>query len=94
MEKWRVEEVSRRKQFTGVGAGFGDEDSGAGFATGFIHDTGKAHHLVVPYIDSNGVPQEPRFGVPSLGGKAIREWSLKLYEKVVDAKRAFPQATS
>jgi hypothetical protein len=46
-----------------------------------------AHGLVVPYIDQNGIPQEPRFGISSLGGKTIREWSAKFYERVVEAKK-------
>lgn len=46
-----------------------------------------AHRLVVPYIDQNGIPQEPRFGISSLGGKTIREWSAKFYERVVEAKK-------
>jgi hypothetical protein len=35
---------------------------------------------------TTSIPQEPRFGISSLDEKAIREWSLKLYEKVVEAK--------
>ena len=55
--------------------------------TGVIHESGKDHNLVVAYIDQNGIPQEPRFSVSSLGGKTIKEWSALLYEKVVEAKR-------
>jgi uncharacterized membrane protein len=40
----------------------------------------------VPYIDENGIPQEPRFGVVSLSGRAIKEWAAKLYEVVVEVK--------
>ena len=60
---------------------------GFGVGGGFIHESGKAHRLVVPYIDENGIPQEPRFGVSSFGGKAIREWAVKLYQQVVIEKR-------
>jgi Short C-terminal domain len=37
-------------------------------------------------MDENGIPQEPRFGVSSFRGKAIREWAAKLYEQVVKEK--------
>jgi len=33
--------------------------------------------------DENGIPQEPRFGVSSFRGNAIKEWATKLYEQVV-----------
>jgi hypothetical protein len=85
IEGWGVQEVTRRKQITGGAAGIGDSGLIGG---GFIQESGKAHHLVVPYIDQNGIPQEPRFGVSSFGGKAIREWSAKLYERVAEAKKA------
>ena len=48
---------------------------------------GKAHQVVIPYVDENGIPQEPRFGVSSFGGKKIRELSSKLYELVVQTKK-------
>ena len=31
---------------------------------------GKKHHLLVPYIDENGILQEPIFGISSFGGKS------------------------
>jgi hypothetical protein len=37
-------------------------------------------------VDENGITQEPKFGVSSFRGKAIREWSSKLYEQVVKAR--------
>jgi hypothetical protein len=91
VDRWRIEEVKRRSQITGGGGGIDIIDGGdsreSDFALGggFIHDSGKAHHIVIPYIDENGIPQEPRFGISSLGGKAIREWSAKIYERVVEA---------
>jgi hypothetical protein len=85
IDRWRVDEITRRKQISGIGGSY--EEYGIGVGTGVIHDSGKAHNLVVAYIDQNSIPQEPRFGVPSLGGKAVREWSIMLYEKVVEAKK-------
>jgi uncharacterized membrane protein len=41
----------------------------------------------VPYIDENGIPQEPRFGVVSLSGRAIKEWAARLYGVVVEVKK-------
>jgi hypothetical protein len=87
---WGVQEVTRRKQVSGFGGSVDINQDGQGdiaMGGGFIHESGKAHRLVVPYIDQNGIPQEPRFGISSLGGKAIREWSAKFYERVVEAKK-------
>jgi len=56
-----------------------------------MRDSGKIHHIIVPYIDENGILQEPRFGASSIGGKVIRELSAKLYELIVKAKKdTFP----
>ena len=87
---WGIEEVTRRKQVSGFGGLVDVNQDGRGdiaMGGGFIHESGKAHHLVVPYVDQNGIPQQPRFGISSLGGKAIREWSAKLYERVVEVKK-------
>src|SRR5919106_517914 len=87
---WGVQEVTRRKQVSGFGGSVDVNQDGQGdiaMGGGFIHESGKAHRLVIPYIDQNGIPQEPRFGISSLGGKAIREWSAKFYERVVETKR-------
>jgi hypothetical protein len=68
-ERWNIEEKSRRKQISGGGSGIDNLVFGAGV----IHESGKSHRLVVPYIDENGIPQEPRFGVSSIGGTDIRK---------------------
>jgi len=83
MERWRVEEVGRRQSISGAGSSIDN----IAFGGGSIHESGKEHHLVVPYVDENGIPQEPRFGVSSFRGKAIREWSSKLYEQVAKARK-------
>ncbi|MGA7370096.1 MAG: hypothetical protein WBX01_13280 [Nitrososphaeraceae archaeon] len=67
-ERWRIEEESRRKQVAAGGSGW----ENIGFGTGVIYETGKAHHIVIPYMDENGIPQESRFGISSFQGKAIR----------------------
>ena len=82
IERWNVEEKSRRQQIA-VG---GTNISNVGVGSGVIHESGKEHHIVVPYIDENGVSQEPRFGVSSFGGKAIREWAAELYNRIVEVK--------
>lgn len=80
---WHIEEESRRKQ---VAIGGGGIDN-LGFGSGVIHETGKAHHIVIPYIDGNSILQEPRFGISSFGGKAIREWAREIYDKIIEAKK-------
>jgi hypothetical protein len=40
-------------QKTGVSGGAGD----IGIGSGMIYDSGKAHHIAIPYIDENGIPQ-------------------------------------
>jgi hypothetical protein len=88
INRWRIEEESRRKDIAGGGDLLGN--TGFGLGSGMIHDSGKAHHIVIPYLDENNIPQEPRFGVSSLGGKAIREWADKLYEVIVQAQKDLP----
>ena len=79
---WTVREESRRKDLSGGGI----EYEGIGIGGLSMQDSGKSHRLVVPYIDENGVPQQPAFGVSSFRGKAIREWASELYARVVDAQ--------
>jgi Short C-terminal domain len=83
MERWHVEEVGRRQTISGAGSSIDN----LAFGGGSIHESGKEHHIVIPYVDENGIPQEPRFGVSSFRGKAIREWSSKLYEQVAKARK-------
>jgi hypothetical protein len=83
IERWRIEEESRRKQ---VAAG-GSSLENIGFGAGVIHETGKAHHIIIPYMDENGIPQEPRFGISSFQGRAIREWASQFYDQVVNVKK-------
>jgi hypothetical protein len=83
IENWHIEEVGRRQEVTGLGSSMGTSTGNFGYGSGTIHDSGKAHHLVVPYKDENGIPQAPRFGVSSFRGKAIREWASRLYDQVV-----------
>lgn len=80
VERWSVEEISRKHRISG---GAGD----IGIGTGMIYGSGRAHHILVPYIDENGIPQAPRFGISSFQGQAIREFAAKLYQRVVSEKR-------
>lgn len=91
IEKWGIEEESRRKDITGGAVALTDNITIGG---GAMHNSGKAHHVVVPYIDENDIPQEPRFGASSLGGKVIRELSAKLYELIVKTKKDNIQSTN
>ena len=79
---WKIDEKVRRKNMAGGGVGFG-LFGGAGT----IHDTGKAHDIVVPYVDENGIEQAPRFGVSSISGNAIREWAKLIYDALVEVQK-------
>ncbi len=85
-ERWTVKEEARRTTAMGTGAGFPTLLGVGGVGSGVLHQEGKRHELVVPYIDENGIPQEPRFGVSSFSGKAIKQWAARLYEVIVDIK--------
>ena len=43
-------------------------------------------------MDENGIPQEPRFGISSFQGKAIKEWVSQFYDQVVHVKKEKSQA--
>ena len=79
VERWGIEEISR----DGVSSGAGD----LGIGSGMIYGSGRAHHILVPYVDENGIPQAPRFGLSSYMGEAIRKLASELYLRVVDEKR-------
>lgn len=57
------------------------------FGGGVIHETGQRHRLLIPYVDENGIVQQPIFGVSSYGGKDIRKWAETLYEQLVEEKQ-------
>lgn len=90
-EKWGIEEQIRRRQFAGGGTAI---TGNFAIGSGIIRESGKEHHLVVAYVDENGISHAPRFGVSSFRGKAIREWAAKLYDAVVEAKRKTVQNVS
>lgn len=54
---------------------------------GIIQEAGKKHRLLVPYIDENGILQEPIFGVSPFKGKTIRRWAAELYKLIVKRKQ-------
>jgi hypothetical protein len=72
-------EISR----DGYSSGAGD----IGIGSGMIYGSGRAHHILVPYVDENGIPQAPRFGLSSYLGEAIRKLASELYLRVVNEKR-------
>ena len=84
IEQWSVKGESRRKQITGGGV---SPANNIAFGGGVIHETGQRHRLLIPYVDENGIIQEPVFGVSSYGGKDIRKWTEKLYEQLVEEKQ-------
>jgi hypothetical protein len=79
VERWGIEEISR----DGFSGGAGD----IGIGSGMIYGSGRAHHILVPYVDENGIPQTPRFGLSSYKGVAIRKLAAELYQQVVNEKR-------
>jgi hypothetical protein len=79
VERWGIEEISRG----GYSSGAGD----IGIGSGMIYGSGRAHHILVPYVDENGIPQGPRFGLSSYKGEAIRKLAAELYQQVVNEKR-------
>lgn len=85
LEQWGVRAESRRKHIVG---GSTAVTSNVAFGGGVIQEAGKKHRLLVPYIDENGILQEPVFGISSFGGKAIRKWAAELYELMVKRKQA------
>ena len=57
---------------------------------GVIHETGQRHRLLIPYVDENGIvqqPVQPVFGVSSYKGKDIRKWAETLYKQLVEEKQ-------
>lgn len=60
-----------------------------GFGCGFIRESKKSYHLVVPYIDNNGTAQEPEFRI-----KDLRTWASELYIMSIKAKMNLSQQTT
>jgi hypothetical protein len=83
VQDWTVDEKVRRQSAAGGGVGVGFGLLGGGT----IHESGKSHDIVVPYIDENGIEQAPRFGVTSLSGNAIREWAKLIYDTLVKVQK-------
>jgi hypothetical protein len=84
IEQWNVKGESRRKQIAAGGISSGN----IAFGGGAIHETGQRHRLSIPYVDENGIVQQPVFGVSSYKGKEIRIRAEKLYEQLVEEKQA------
>ena len=62
IEQWSVRAESRRKNIVG---GSTAVNSNVSFGGGIIQEAGKKHRLLFPYIDENGIMQEPLFGISS-----------------------------
>ena len=84
IEQWNVRGESRRKQIAGGGVSPVDNIAIGG---GVIHETGQRHRLLIPYVDENGIVQQPVFGVSSYKGKDIRKWAETLYQQLVEEKQ-------
>ena len=65
--------------------------SNVSFGGGMIQEAGKKHRLLVPYIDENGILQEPEFGISSFKGKTIRKWAAELYKLMVKRKQTMDE---
>jgi hypothetical protein len=58
-----------RRQITAGGISSGN----IAFGGGAIHETGQRHRLLIPYLDENGIVQQPVFGISSFGGERYKE---------------------
>jgi hypothetical protein len=76
LEQWNVRGEPRRTQIIGGGGLSGNIAMGGGV----MPERGQRHRLLIPYVDENGIIQQPIFGVSSYGGKEIRKLAEKLYE--------------
>jgi len=96
LDNWNIKENSRRKTVSGGGLGVPVGGFALGGGVGFIDESGKSHRIVIGYVDENNIPQQPRFGISSFRGKAIKEWALLIYEQVVknQTKQESEQVTS
>jgi hypothetical protein len=84
IEQWGVRAESRRKHIVGGGTAL---TSNVALGGGVIQEAGKSHRLLVPYIDENGILQEPIFGISSYRGKSIRRWAVEPYKLIVKRKK-------
>jgi hypothetical protein len=53
LESWTIQQETRRKEISGGAVSYDN----IGIGSLFMHDSGKSHRLVVPYIDENGIQQ-------------------------------------
>lgn len=82
VDGWQINEESRRKNI--IMGGLGSNNSM--FAGGMISESGKRHRIVISYTDENGIYQSPVFGISSLSGIAIRDWTSHLYHAIIANK--------
>lgn len=81
-DHWHIQEESRRKNMVFGGVGYDN----IMIAQGMLRESGKRHRLVITYKDENGIINSPVFGVSSVSGQAIREWTTALYNALAITK--------
>jgi hypothetical protein len=82
---WDIEQQHRQKYAQWEATNYNN----FGFGCGFIRESKKIYHLVVPYVDASGTPQEPEFSI-----QGIRKWASELYKMSIRAKVDFPEQQS
>lgn len=88
VEQWNVKGEPRRTQIIG---GAGALSGNVAIGGGVMHETGQRHRLLIPYVDENGIVQQPIFGVSSYRGKDIRKLAEKIYELLATSRRRLSQ---
>lgn len=75
---WQLEVEARRRYIGWEGT----TEENFGFGSSFLFKYRDSFHLVVPYVDEDGVSQHPRFAIPT----GVSHWAARLYVKFVKAK--------
>jgi hypothetical protein len=94
-----TQEESKGYKFSGKGVGgaIGLPLSLVGFGHfgGIMREDGKRHVIVLPYIDENGILQEPRFTAYRVKDKpvdnATAEWAKVIYDRLVEIHKKKPK---
>jgi hypothetical protein len=94
-----TKEESQGYKFSGeaVGGAIGLPFSVLGVGTfgGILREADKKHTIVLPYIDENGILQEPRFDAYAVENKlvdnATAEWAKIIYDRLVEIHKKKPK---
>lgn len=81
---WELEVEARRRYIEWEGTTIDN----FGFGSSFLFKYRDSFQLVVPYVDEDGISQNPRFAIPT----GISHWAARLYVKVVRAKISNPHS--